>query len=71
MHAFPESVFFLSWYAFLCVNGLENFGKFYLWRNNIYGNDLLDSSVEKLHLVCYTESLLVVFFWSSLSVGVT
>ena len=40
----------------MCFNGLENFD------NNIHGNDLLDSSVENLHLVCYTESLVVVIF---------
>jgi len=45
-----------SWYAFLCFNGLENFEIFYIRHNNIHGNDLLDSSVENLHLVCYTES---------------
>lgn len=51
-----------SWYAFLCFNGLENFDIFYIRHNNIHGNDLLDSSVENLHLVCYTESLVVVLF---------
>ena len=51
-----------SWYAFLCFNGLENFDIFYIRHNNIHGNDLLDPSVENLHLVCYTESLLVVLF---------
>ena len=51
-----------SWYVFLCFNGLENFDIFCIRRNNIHGNDLLDSSVENLHLVCYTESLVVVLF---------
>ena len=51
-----------SWYAFLCFNVLENFDIFYIRHNNIHGNDLLDSSVENLHLVCYTESLVVVLF---------
>jgi len=47
----------------VCVfNGLENFDIFYICHNNIYGNDLLDSSVENLHLACYTESLVVVLF---------
>jgi len=34
-----------------------------IYHNNIHGNDLLDSSVENLHLVCYTESLVVVLFF--------
>jgi len=53
-----------SWYAFLCVNVLENFDIFYICHNNIHGNDLLNPShgVENLHLVCYTESLIVVLF---------
>jgi len=51
-----------SWYAWLCFNGLENFDIFYIRHNNIHGNGLLDSSVENLHLVCYTESLVVVLF---------
>jgi len=36
-----------SWYAFLCFNGLENFDILYICYNNIHGNDLLDSSVER------------------------
>jgi len=51
-----------SWYVFLCFNGLENFDIFYIRHNNIHGNNLLDSSVENLHLVCYTDSLVVVLF---------
>jgi len=51
-----------SWYAFLCFNGLENFDTFCKRHNNIHGNDLLDSSVENLNLVCYTESLVDVLF---------
>ena len=47
----------------VCVfNGLENFDIFYICHNNIHGNGLLDSSVENLHLACYTESLVVVLF---------
>jgi len=53
---------FMAGYAFLCFNGLENFDIFYIRHNNIHGNDLLDSNVENLHLVCYTESLVVVLF---------
>jgi len=48
--------------VFLCFNGLENFDIFYICHNNTHGNDLLDSSVENLHLVCYTELLVVVLF---------
>jgi len=47
------------WYAFLCFNGLENFDIFYICHKNVHGNELLESSVENLHLVCYTESLVV------------
>ena len=45
-----------------CVYALEYFDIFYICHNNLHGNDLLDSSVENLHLVCYTESLAVVLF---------
>jgi len=48
--------------VFLFFNGLENFDIFYICHNNIHGNDLLDSSVENLHLACYTKSLVVVLF---------
>ena len=53
----------------LCFNGLENFDIFYICHNNIHGNDLLDSSVENLHLMCYTKSLVVVLFLLSHKCG--
>ena len=31
-------------------------------HNNVHGDDLLDSSIDHLHLECYTESLVAVLF---------
>ena len=48
--------------AFLCFNGLENYDIFYIYHNNVHGNELVEFSIENLHLVCYTESLVVWLF---------
>ena len=43
-----------------CVLMASRTMTFYICHNNVHGNELVEFSIENLHLVCYTESLVVV-----------
>ena len=51
-----------EWYAFFAFWWPRELWHILYMSQYIHGEDLLDSSVDNLHLACYTESLVAVLF---------